>query len=244
MIHWLKKIWHPLRIKKPADGYNLWAAAYDSQPDNLILRLDEELFNSFIKQTTVAGKAVADIGCGTGRHWQKIFSLSPQRLAGFDVSEGMLHQLHAKWPEAETFLLTGDQFPGNLNGQFDLVISTLTIAHIPGLENKMIEWNRLLRPGGEVIITDYHPDALQRNARRTFRHNGKTIALESFVYPISQVRSLAGQLGWSELRFAERKIDEAVKPFYEKQNALHLYQKFYGMPLIYGIHLKKSNDTP
>lgn len=244
MIRWLKKILHPVISKTPADGYDLWAADYDNQPDNLILRLDEEIFFSFLQDVPLSGKSVADIGCGTGRHWSKVLMLHPRRMAGFDVSEKMLEELQAKWPGAETYLLHNSQLSSIAYGQFDVIISTLAVAHIPGFEKKIGEWNKLLKAGGDIIITDYHPDALRRNAKRTFIHRGKTFSVKSFVYPVSKIRSAAKQLGWIELRFTERVIDEQVKSFYAKQNAEGLYQKYYGMPLIYGIHLRKSNDTP
>lgn len=234
---------NPVISKKPSEGYNLWAADYDNQPDNLILRLDEKIFYSFLQEAPIRGSSVADIGCGTGRHWEKILSSHPQRLAGFDVSEGMLGELKKKWPGIETYLIKDERLPPHMYGEFDIVISTLTLAHINNPTAALTEWGKLLKSGGEIILTDYHPDALRRNAKRTFKYGDKTISLESFVYPIETIRNIAKQLGWAELRFTERRIDETVKSFYKKQNAIALYNKFYGMPLIYGIHLKKSNDT-
>lgn len=239
MKSWISKIFNPVREKQPAPGYDLWAGSYDNQPDNLILRLDEEILGPFLQETSLNGRSVADIGCGTGRHWGKLFAAQPESVTGFDVSQGMLTQLQKKYPSANTVLLENNK----LNVQdaaFDVIISTLTIAHIEALESTFEEWNRVLKPGGELIITDYHPEALQRDAKRTFRHQGKTIALKSYVHPLDKLRELSKQLGWTELRFTERVINEEVKHYYEKQQATGLYEKYYGMPLIYGIHLKKN----
>jgi hypothetical protein len=43
------------------------------------------------------------------------------------------------------------------------------------------------------------------------------------------------------IHFIEKSIDESARPFYEKQSALHVYESWKGTPIIYGIHLKKSN---
>ena len=51
---------------------------------------------------------------------------------------------------------------------------------------------------------------------------------------------MAGQLGWDELRFIEKRIDKTVRSYYEAQNALDLYESFLGTPIIYGMLLKKS----
>lgn len=235
---------NPVISKKPAEGYNLWAAGYDNQPDNLILHAEEEIFSTLLYSTTLYGKRVADIGCGTGRHWYKLLAKKPLKVVGYDVSEEMLGQLKKKFPLSETYLVADGKYSGVPTLLFDVIVSTLTIAHIPDFQKILPEWNKILKPGADIIITDYHPEALKRNAKRTFKHGDKTISLESFIYPLKTIRSIAKQLGWTELRFTERKIDEAVKPFYENQNAVELYKKFYGMPLLYGIHLKKSNDTP
>jgi hypothetical protein len=92
-----------------------------------------------------------------------------------------------------------------------------------------------------MIITDYHPAALSKGGQRTFREAGKTIAIRNHVYPIKKIRAIAGRLGLQEVTVIEKKIDETMKPYYEKQQALATYQRFQGVPIIYGIHLKKSN---
>lgn len=59
-----------LYLKKeisPAVAYDLWASTYDDQPGNLIMDIDEEVFNSFLNTINLSGKTVVD-GCGTGRH--------------------------------------------------------------------------------------------------------------------------------------------------------------------------------
>lgn len=241
MKGWINRIFNKVKEEKPAPGYDRWAASYDKQPDNLILRLDEEIVGPFLETISLDDKAVADIGCGTGRHWAKLFSKKPASLTGFDVSAGMLAQLQHKFPTAKTVLLDGNKLAGVADEAFDVVFSTLTIAHIEEIEEALQDWSRVLKPGGDILITDYHPVALQRDAKRTFKHEGKTIALKSYVHPIEMLRQISKQLGWTEIRFTERHIDEQVKHFYDQQNAGELYQKFYGMPLIYGIHLRKNN---
>jgi hypothetical protein len=37
----------------------------------------------------------------------------------------------------------------------------------------------------------------------------------------------------------EEIIDENVKSFYVKKNALHVYDKLKGIPYIYGLHLSR-----
>ena len=229
------------KIKNADAAYDLWASGYDAQPDNLMLAWDEEIFSSLLSNTDLQDKIIADIGCGTGRHWQKIFNLHPKKLIGFDVSDGMLKMLKQKFPEADTHLLKDDHLNELKDHSCDYILSTLTIAHIENAEKALTEWKRVLVPGGEMTITDYHPTALANGGKRTFNHNGETLQIKNYVHSIDKIKNIARQLDLQVIRFVEKSIDESAKPYYEKQHAIAVYESWKGMPIIYGIHLKKPD---
>jgi ubiquinone/menaquinone biosynthesis C-methylase UbiE len=226
---------------EPAAAYDIWAISYDNQPDNLMLALDEALCTDLLRPVIITGMVVADVGCGTGRHWKKIFDRQPARLLGYDVSPGMLAILRQKYPGSETYLLEGPSLRELPDASCDLVLSTLTVAHIPDLDAALREWCRVLKPGGEMIITDYHPEALAKGGQRTFREGEKVIAIRNHVYPVQQIAALTGRLGLQELQVVEKEIDDSMRPYYEKQQALAVFERFRGVRIIYGIHLKKPD---
>jgi len=225
---------------EPAAAYDIWALSYDHQPDNLMLALDEALCGGLLARTIVTRRVIADIGCGTGRHWKKLFDRQPSQLIGYDVSAGMLDILRQKYPQAETYLLNDQHLPELAQASCDLVLSTLTVAHIPDLGAALTEWCRVLKPGGEMIITDYHPTALLKGGQRTFRKGDKVIAIKNHIYPVQEVLAMAQALGLEKLSLTETRIDDTMRPYYEKQNALSVFNRFRGVPIIYGIHLKKN----
>ena len=228
-------------VSEPETAYNLWAAEYDSQPDNMMLAWDEDIFSRMINTMDLHNKIIADIGCGTGRHWGKIYEREPKKIIGFDVSEGMLSILKQKFPESETHHLINDELKELENQSYDMIFSTLTIAHIKNAEKALHEWSRILKSGGEIIITDYHPTALAKGGRRTFNYHGKKIAVKNYVHSIEKLKGIARQLDLEVIHFIEKSIDESARPFYEKQSALHVYESWKGTPIIYGIHLKKPD---
>lgn len=232
----------PVDEKDVVEAYDLWAANYDSQPGNLMLDLDELLFNKLLGDTDVKDRRVADIGCGTGRHWSKIFDQKPVSLTGFDVSPGMLKKLKFKFPGANTEVITDNLFNTTEDEAFDVIISTLTVAHIENIEEALLAWCRISGSNADIIITDFHPDILAIGGKRTFSHQNSRIAVRNFVHSTATIRDMLLRNNFHLLSQQELHIDESVKHYYRQQNALAVYEKFKGLPVIYGMHFRRHND--
>lgn len=228
--------------KNSAEAYDLWSADYDMQPGNLMLDLDEVLFPKLLNAVDIQNKAIADIGCGTGRHWSKVLQMDPLSLTGFDVSEGMLNKLKEKFPGANTHRITDDLLSDIDDASFDTIISTLTVAHIENIELALRTWCLILKPAGDIIITDFHPKLLAFGGKRTFRHNNVQLSVKNFVHPINTIKGILQENGFRIIAEKEIRIDETVKHYYVQQNALKVYEQFIGFPVIYGIHLRRGND--
>lgn len=240
---WKQKILNRTKETGAADAYNLWAGGYDNQPDNLMLQLDEVVFSALLANVTFDGGIIADVGCGTGRHWQKLTTLHPEKIIGFDVSEQMLAKLAQKFPDVQTCLIKNELLPQLVNDSCSLLISTLTIAHIENAAGAVKEWARVTRPGGFIIITDYHPAALAKGAKRTFTHNEAVISIKNYVHTVEVLTNLSKQLNLAVIRLTEKAIDSTMKPLYEKQGAEKLYYEWEGTPVIYGLLLQKANAS-
>lgn len=229
--------------KEPEEGYDLWAKNYDRQPGNLMLDFDEEIFTTLLDKIDLKDKRVGDIGCGTGRHWNKLFAKDPASLQGFDVSAGMLHRLKEKFPLAGISLIKDTGFKNVSDASFDVIISTLTIAHIKNIEEAIGAWCRTLEPGGEMIITDFHPAALALGGKRTFKNDEELISIINYIHPVETIKNVCFKCGLHVIAEEERVIDERVKHYYQRQRAMHVYRQFTGVPMIYGIYLKRANGT-
>ena len=230
----------PAIEKDPVEAYDLWSADYDKQPGNLMLDLDKVIFSNLLNDVEIEGRSVADIGCGTGRHWNKIYSKKPLQLTGFDISTGMLKILKEKFPQSKVSCITDDLFTDIPDASYDVVISTLTIAHIKNIEETLNNWCRIAKENGEIIITDFHPAILANGGRRSFTHEQNQLYVTNYVHSLDTIKSILFENGYTVQRQEERYIDDSVKEYYAKQNALPVFEKFKGMPVIYGLHLKKN----
>ena len=123
---------------------------------------------------------------------------------------------------------------------FDLIISTLTIGHIKDIHLQFQEWDRILKTGGKILITDFHPDAFSAGMKRSFPHKDEVIEVENYLYETEYLKKIFSNLKWEVISVYVKNINEDVKHLFEKQNYMPAYDKFYGTPLISGMLLKKN----
>ncbi len=237
-----QRIWKPNKgpsLKEPEAAYDLWANSYDDPGLNLVLDMDADIVEQLLGGMDLKGKRWADVGCGTGRHWSRIYQEAPVELTGYDVSEGMLAKLVDKFPQANVRKIAEDGLAPLQKDSLDLLISTLALAHVAHIEPVFRLWAKALAPGGLLVLTDFHPLALDKGAQRTFSHKGQPIAVKSYVHPLEGIRALLAEMGLTELRLLERVVDQSVRSYYSNQSALPVYEKYLGVPMVYGLLYRK-----
>jgi len=137
------------------EGYDRWAATYDHVLNPLVM-LEEKVTLELIGD--VQGQRVLDLGCGTGRYCA-LLSKRGAAVVGLDPSLGMLEQARRKVTPFQHFELHQGTIEemGFPQEHFDLVLSALTLNHLPDLESPLREAARVLKSGGRMIISDIHP---------------------------------------------------------------------------------------
>lgn len=244
----INKILNKLRTKKNVrrlssqNAYELWSTFYDDQPDNVVLYLEEKLFSEMMSEVNAAGKKILDIGCGTGRHWQEIFKHKPLQLTGIDNSDEMTAKLKTKFKDAEVFVSETNSLKNFEDSSFDLIISTLTIGHINNIEEYFRQWKRVLKPEGELLITDFHPEAFSIGMKRSFVFNKEVIEVENYLYTLDYLTGIFSGLNWKIVSVKEKIIDDDVRELFIKQNYVNAFNKYKGTSLILGLHLVNSQQ--
>jgi ubiquinone/menaquinone biosynthesis C-methylase UbiE len=226
----------------PASGYDLWSSTYDQEAGNLLVALDEVLFAELIGRAEPRGKIVVDVGCGTGRHWSKILDHEPAELVGYDLSAGMLARLQAKYPNARAYLSGADRLAHTPDQTCDLAVSTLTLCHVPNVASAVAEWSRVLRQAGAVLVTDFHPAAAAEGAC-SFRSRGRLVNVKLHAYSIASLLAAAARHRLAVVEYIERPIDDSMRRCYAMHDMLPTFERMKGVPLLYGLYLRKEGPV-
>lgn len=177
----------PVRILEPQPAYALWADSYPPLAHNPLMLAEQAALETLLTPLTPTN--VLDLGTGSGR-WLPFIERTGAACVGLDFSLPMLKQNPASSPLvcAEAVSLP---FP---NESFDLILSSLMVGHLRDLAGWVGEVRRVLRRGGHLLYSDFHPLGAAAGWQRTF----KTASGESFAvrhYPRSIAYQRAALVG-------------------------------------------------
>ena len=77
-------------------------------------------------------------------------------------------------------------------------------------------------------------------AKEAFTHGGRNLSVKNYIHPIGKIKKIFYDAGFILIREEEKTVNEDVRSYYEAKNALAVYERFKGMPVIYGLHLRKQ----
>jgi SAM-dependent methyltransferase len=142
----------PIGEAAPRAGYRAWSETYD-EPGNPIIALEQPAVWSLLDSFR-PGRAL-DAACGTGRHARHLVELGHEVL-GIDLTLEMLERAAANVPQAE--FLEADLRAIPVADQYaDLVVCGLALSHLADLRAGVEELARVLRRGGDLVISVLHP---------------------------------------------------------------------------------------
>jgi malonyl-CoA O-methyltransferase len=189
------------------EGYDKWASTYEREPNPLVM-LEERVTLELIGD--VQGKRVLDLGCGTGRYCA-LLAERGGTVIGLDPSLGMLDQARRKVTTRRHFelhhgIIETTSFPDE---HFDLVISALTLGHLPELEPTLREAVRVLKTGSWMVISDIHPywPVSGHNYTEFFDDTGQEYRIPEYPHLVEEYWHLFSKLSMCLEDIREPKID-------------------------------------
>jgi SAM-dependent methyltransferase len=141
------------------EGYRGWSRSYDDGR-NALFDFDEPTVLPIL-DALPAGVAV-DAACGTGRY-ARFLAERGHRVIGVDSSPDMLAHADAAVPSAEFRVGELARLPVD-DATADLVVCALALTHVPDLAPVFAEFARVLRPGGQLVVSDLHPEQVLRGS--------------------------------------------------------------------------------
>ncbi|NEB78254.1 methyltransferase domain-containing protein, partial [Streptomyces sp. SID14478] len=160
------------------EGYGLWSATYDS-PNTAFGY--EEPFLAEVTGAPAPDAVALDAACGTGRV-AAFLAGRGHRVVGVDSSPAMLARARRRVPEGDFRLGDLRELPLD-DASVDLVACSLALTHVPELAPVLAEFARVLRPGGQIVVADVHPDQVARGVVPPVRRaDGSPARLASYAH--------------------------------------------------------------
>jgi malonyl-CoA O-methyltransferase len=165
-------------------GYAHWARHYPAQAHNPLMEVEEQAMLSLMPEN-MAGQTCLDLACGSGRYLRLMQTRCARVIFGSDYSPHMLAQATHSQFIIHNSQLTRSAFLALpfAAATFDFIVCGLAVGHEPNLRQTMAEIARVLRPGGTVIYSDFHPFGTLSGWQRSFTTpNGQALALEHHLH--------------------------------------------------------------
>ena len=135
-----------------AEAYGRWAPVYDAVFGPVFRRGREA---AVVAAERIGGR-ILEVGVGTG------LSLPSygrgNRVVGIDISEPMLDKARErvarqKLSQVESILVGDAENLDFADESFDVLVAQYVVTAIPNPEKALNEFIRVVRPGGEIILT-------------------------------------------------------------------------------------------
>jgi 2-polyprenyl-3-methyl-5-hydroxy-6-metoxy-1,4-benzoquinol methylase len=206
------------------DAYNLWSECYDNYP-NPTVAVDELYFPEYWNRCS--NKKILEIGCGTGRHTQKL--VRNNIVTAIDRSSGMIAIAKKKiisdkvrFSEID-FLALDDK-----ENDYDIIIESLVLEHVPNLESFFCKAAVHLKEGGDLYLSEIHPSRAEKGIGAHFKKYGseEEVHLISYLHSEAAIIHFASLAGMVLSESEDIYGDEVLAGINKK------WSRYQGMPMI------------
>lgn len=220
-----------------AEAFAAWAPMYEGQ-QNPLLMLEERYLSRLLPDTS--GKSVMDVGCGTGR-WLRYFARAgAASLCGIDGSTAMLEAAASCQP-ANARLIRADlpRIPME-SDSMDLAMASFVLSYVKELENCASELARVIRVGGDLFVSDMHPDtAATLGWSRSFSDGGRRYQLAFENRQIAEVIHIMGSKGFVLVACIEPFFGTSERELFHRCGKDAAWRAVDGMPPVYLLHFRR-----
>jgi malonyl-CoA O-methyltransferase len=212
----------------PLESYRLWSKTWETDP-SAIVALESRSLAPWL--TGLEGKLFLDLSCGAGR-WLVHAQKQRARVFGADLCPEMLREAQKKPLLADRLMVADTRMLPMRDAFADVAVCALSLGHMPPIEAAVKELARLVRHGGRLIATDFHPAALAHGWKRTFRSGGELYEVESHPYTTRQLTDCAAREGLVLEELLEPCFGEPERHIFRNANKQDLFERVRDIPAV------------
>ncbi|WP_353068195.1 methyltransferase domain-containing protein [Tunturibacter empetritectus] len=220
-------------------AFAAWAKVYDEQP-NPLLALEERYFAHLLPHTK--DRDVLDVGCGSGRWLSRFVHGGPATLHGLDSSSEMIEIAARKELSGAELIHAALPLIPIASGSKDLVLASFVLSYVEDLELCASELARVIRPGGDLFLSDMHPGtAATLGWKRGFDTPVQTYRLKVHTRPLIDLISTFVAHGFAIVVCLEPPFDESEHELFMAAGKETAWQQAAGKPAICLLHFRRMS---
>ncbi len=215
------------RVARPGvrEGYDRWSEDYDHTPNPLVA-LDRQHTMALLQPRPL--EWILDAGCGTGAHLRGMVAAG-SRPVGLDLSRGMLRVARRSNPRVPLAQADLDSDLPVAPARFDALLCSLVSEHLQRLGGFLREGFEVLRRGGRLVLSAFHPELAASGVEANFRRGEREYRLGAERYTVYDYLNRIWDAGFEDLRWTEH------EPGTELIERLPAAVKYAGHPVMLTI---------
>jgi ubiquinone/menaquinone biosynthesis C-methylase UbiE len=212
-------------------AYEHWAPLYPPRPHNPLMRAEQCAMSRLLPE--VAGSQALDLAAGSGRYSQLLRESRAEHVVALDFCRPMLAQVSDASRVCGNML----QLPFR-DESFDVVVSGLALGHAADVFSLMSEMARVLRKGGRLLYSDFHPAASQNSMTRSFTDEcGQSWTVPHHRHDLATQHEALAASGLTLEAAQEVRAGHEMRE--EFSGSEQFYRRWHGLPLVLVIRARK-----
>jgi len=211
--------------------YERWAPLYPPVAHNPLMRAEQAAMLRHWPDVT--GRLALDLACGSGRYSRILEQKGAAEVIALDFCTPMLAQVTS----AKRVCASMMQLPFAADA-FDVVISGLALGHAASVAAWMLEVARVLRPGGTLLYSDYHPQAARAGLPRSFKdRDARTWTVPHQSFDLDSQREAARAANLTVEVIQDIHVGVELNEAFPKSDAF--YRQWQGLPIALIVRARK-----
>lgn len=212
-------------------AYERWAPVYPPIAHNPLMRVEQAAMLEAWPE--VAGRRVLDLACGSGRYSRALLESKAAEVFALDFCMPMLQQVRGPQRVCASMM----QLPFHA-GSFDIVVSGLALGHASGVRPWAAEVSRVLRPGGVILYSDFHPEAARAGLTRSFKDAANvTFTVPHQFYSVTEQTEAMAAAGLQVQAVRELRVGFELQEPFPGSDAF--YSRWHGLPIVLVVRAGK-----